>query len=117
MAVCTDRLYADGRPFDELRYLQSKITLQPDRFTSVKAFREFGKLVRRTAKDVGVQFDADADGNRRPGVREILFVDTPDFRLTAIAAIAFAVALRGRINPAVIVMAGSLVGVAVYGHS
>jgi len=81
VAARTDKAYGDGQPFDDLRYLQSKITLKADRFTSVKSFREFGKLVRRAAKDVGVALDTDADGDRRPDVREILFVDTPDFRL------------------------------------
>jgi hypothetical protein len=73
--------YADGQPFDEVRYLQSKLTLKPHRFTSVEAFHDFGRLVKRTARETGVDFEADPHGKRRPRAREILFIDTRDFRL------------------------------------
>ena len=73
--------YADGQPFHQLQYLQGKLILKPDRFTSVESFRDFGRLVQRSAKAVGVGFLADPDTQSRPEVREILFFDTPDFRL------------------------------------
>src|SRR6185436_1287029 len=73
--------YADGRPFDSVHYLQSKLALKPDRFTSVESFHDFGRLVRRTAREVDVGFDAHPDAKHRPRVREIVFVDTPDVRL------------------------------------
>jgi hypothetical protein len=73
--------YADGQPFDPLQYFQSKIILKPDRFTSVKSFRDFGKVVRRAAKHVDVDFELDRAARRRPRVREVVFIDTPDFRL------------------------------------
>jgi hypothetical protein len=74
--------YADGHPLDEVQYLESKIILKPDPFTSVDTFREFGKLVRRTADEVkGVGFIKDPGVGRRPNIREIVFLDTPDFRL------------------------------------
>jgi hypothetical protein len=57
------------------------LILKPDRFTSVQSFRNFGKIVRATAKKVGVGFIADPNSERRPEVREITFGDTPDFRL------------------------------------
>jgi hypothetical protein len=37
--------------------------------------------VQRTAKDVKVGFITDAKVGRRPDIREIVFMDTPDFRL------------------------------------
>ncbi len=73
--------YADGTPLDRVQYLEAKLILKPDRFTSVQAFRDFGKIVQRTAKKVGVGFIADEKAGLRPEVREIVFGDTPDFRL------------------------------------
>jgi len=73
--------YPDGMPLDRVTYLEAKLILKPDRFTSVQAFRDFGKLVQKTAKQVGVGFIADEKAGLRPEVREIVFGDTPDFRL------------------------------------
>jgi hypothetical protein len=39
--------YADGTPLDRVQYLEAKLILKPDRFTSVQSFREFGKIVKR----------------------------------------------------------------------
>ncbi len=72
--------YADGQPLDEIQYFQPKVLLKPDRFTALKCFREFGKLVRDAAREAGVGFERDKT-NGRPTVREIAFVDTPDFLL------------------------------------
>jgi hypothetical protein len=73
--------YTDGAPLDRVTYLEAKLILKPERFNSVQAFRDFGKLVQRTAKKVGVGFVVDAEAGLRPQVREIVFGDTPDFRL------------------------------------
>jgi hypothetical protein len=73
--------YEDGAPLDRVTYLEAKLILKPDRFTSVESFRDFGKIVARTAKKVGVGFVADREAGLRPQVREIVFGDTPDFRL------------------------------------
>lgn len=73
--------YADGQPLDTITYLEAKLILKPDRFTSVQSFRDFGKLVKRSAKNTGVGFIPDPNTERRPEVREITFGDTPDFRL------------------------------------
>ena len=53
--------YADGVPFDRITYIEAKLILKPDRFVSVDAFREFGKLVQKTAKKVGVGFIEDRE--------------------------------------------------------
>ena len=71
--------YADGHPFHDIQYLEAKLILKPDRFTSVESFREFGKLVKKTAKSEDVDFIPDAEAGLRPNIREILFLDTPDF--------------------------------------
>jgi hypothetical protein len=73
--------YSDGHPLDDIEYLQCKIILKPDRFTSVASFHEFGSLVRRTADDLGIGFSSDAVAGQRPQIREIIFLDTPDYRL------------------------------------
>lgn len=73
----SDPRYADGAPFDEITYLEAKLILKPDRFTAVKDFRAFGKIVKKTAKQTGVGFaPAKVDV---PEVREITFFDTPAF--------------------------------------
>jgi hypothetical protein len=73
--------YADGRPFDELHYLQAKILLKPDRLSSPAQFFDFGKLVQRTARRMKIRCVDEPDSGRAPLVREIVFGDTPDFRL------------------------------------
>src|SRR6185369_8807299 len=73
--------YSDGNPLDDIEYLQCKIILKPDRFTSIAGFHEFGTLVRRTADDLGIGFSSDAVEELRPQIREIVFLDTPDYRL------------------------------------
>ena len=73
----SDARYGDGAPFDEITYLEAKLILKPDRFTAVKDFRAFGKIVKKTAKQTGVGFaPAKVDV---PEVREITFFDTPAF--------------------------------------
>ena len=71
----------DGTPLDRVQYLEAKLILKPDRFTSVESFRDFGKIVKRTAKSLDVDFVEDREAGLRPQVREIVFGDTPDFRL------------------------------------
>jgi hypothetical protein len=77
----TIKTYADGQPLDTITYLEAKLILKPDRFTSVQSFRDFGRIVKQTAKKVGVGFIDDPNAERRPEIREITFGDTPDFRL------------------------------------
>jgi hypothetical protein len=73
--------YADGTPLDNITYLEAKLILKPDRFTSVESFRQFGRLVQKVAKKSGVGFIPDVEAGLRPQIREITFGDTPDFRL------------------------------------
>jgi hypothetical protein len=73
--------YADGSALDRVQYLEAKLILKPDRFTSVQSFRDFGKIVKSTAKRLNVGFIEDREAGLRPEIREILFGDTPDFRL------------------------------------
>jgi hypothetical protein len=72
--------YSDGSPLDEVQYLECKLILKPEPFTSARVFLEFGDLVARTAKSFGVGF-ANQGVAIRPEIREIAFLDTADFRL------------------------------------
>ena len=80
-AAAAGATYADGAPLDRVTYLEAKLILKPDRFTSVQSFRDFGKIVQQTAKKTGVGFIEDEKAGLRPEIREIIFGDTPDFRL------------------------------------
>ena len=73
--------YGDGHPLDEAHYLECKIILKGDRFTSVQSFHEFAKFVRKAADKSDVDFDTSEFEGRKPQIREVLFLDTKDFRL------------------------------------
>ena len=72
--------YSDGHPLDEVQYLECKLILKPDRFTSAKVFQEYGALVGRAAKEFGIGFSTKGVA-LKPEIREVLFLDTADFRL------------------------------------
>jgi len=73
--------YSDGHPLDRVQYVESKLILTGDRFTSVESFEQFSTLVKHAAKDAHVDFSRKAFRDARPRIREVLFYDTPDFRL------------------------------------
>ena len=72
--------YADGMPYNEVQYLEAKLILRPNHFTSRKSFFDFAKLMRRPASETGVKFDTGEFVNAPLQIREVLFLDTPDFR-------------------------------------
>ncbi len=73
--------YADGMPLDQLRYLECKIILKPNHFTSRSSLFDFGKLLRRPAKEHGISFQSGSYAGQPLKIREVLFMDTADFRL------------------------------------
>ena len=75
------RRYSDGHPLDHVQYVESKLILKGDPFTSVDSFDDFARLVKRTAKQAGIAFSRKAYKDAKPRIREVLFFDTPDFRL------------------------------------
>jgi len=81
LAERSEGTYLDGRRFDELGYLQCKLILKPDRFTSARVFKEFAQLVRQAAEATGVDFRHTRQIQERPKVREVLFFDTGGFHL------------------------------------
>jgi len=72
--------YSDGHPLDEVQYLECKLILKPDRFTSAKVFQEYGELVGRTAKKFDIGFSTKGVV-LKPEIREVLFLDTEGYRL------------------------------------
>jgi len=81
VAKSSAKTCSDNTPFDRIQYLQAKLILKPERFTSVQSFRKFGQHVVKTSRKTGVGFIADPKAGHRPEVREVNFIDTPDFRL------------------------------------
>jgi hypothetical protein len=73
--------YADGSPLHDVQYLECKLILKTDEFTSPKGFRKYAKLVAQAAKVCGVGFDTSSANGARPAIREVMFMDTEDFRL------------------------------------
>jgi hypothetical protein len=75
------RVYRDGKPLHLLEYLQVKLILKGDRFTSSKNLHDFSGFVAEAARRTGVDFDTDGFESLTPRIREVLFLDTPDFLL------------------------------------
>jgi hypothetical protein len=73
--------YRDGSPLDEIRYLECKLILKPERFTSAPSFHEFGKIVSHAAEAQSVEFSTKGYTDLRPRIREVIFLDTKDFAL------------------------------------
>jgi hypothetical protein len=73
--------YADGLPLNEVQYLECKLILRPNHFTSRKSFFDFAKVMRRPAEEAGVDFSLDGFVDQPLQIREVLFLDTEDFRL------------------------------------
>src|SRR5215468_5121568 len=79
LAERRDGTYADGRRFDEIQYIQCKLILKPDRFTSAKVFKDFAAVVKQAADATGVEYHHTPRLLQRPEVREVLFLDTGAF--------------------------------------
>jgi hypothetical protein len=73
--------YSDGHPLDEVHYLECKIIPKPDRFTSRQGFVDFARIVRHAAEKDDVGLSPHHLEEQRPQIREVVFLDTADFRL------------------------------------
>src|SRR5262245_9616383 len=73
--------YSDGHPLDDVHYLECKIILKPDRFTSKQGFQAFCDLAQRAAEKADVGLSTAHLAGQRPEIREVVFLDTADFRL------------------------------------
>ena len=73
--------YADGLPLHELHYLCCKLVLRPNHFRSRASLFDFEKVLRAPAKRSGISFAGGDSADSPIQIREVLFVDTEDFRL------------------------------------
>jgi hypothetical protein len=74
-------IYSDGLPFHQVEYLCCKMMLRPNHFTSRESLFSFGKVMQKAAKECGVGFSSKGFHASPLKIREVLFIDTPDFRL------------------------------------
>jgi len=73
--------YSDGHPLDDVQYMECKLILKGDRFTSVDSFHEFSKFVKKAAESCEIDFSTKGFKDAVPQLREVLFLDTEDFKL------------------------------------
>lgn len=73
--------YPDGLPFHQVEYLCCKLLLRPNRFTSRRSFFDFGKVMRAPAREHGVKYAIAGFDSQPVKIREVVFIDTDDFRL------------------------------------
>jgi len=73
--------YADGMPLHEVRYLECKLILRPNHFTTRNSFWDFAKVMKKPAAAHDVKFSTDEFIDAPLQIREVLFMDTADFRL------------------------------------
>lgn len=74
--------YADGNPHDRVQFFDAKLILKPDFFATVRGFKTFSDLVAEAAGKVkGVSYKPRDLSKARPRIREVMFLDTGDFRL------------------------------------
>src|SRR5947208_14481411 len=74
-------VYADGLPLHQIQYLCAKLILKPNHFRSSQTLLDFGKVLHGPAKQNNATFSVGAFRNEAIQIREVLFVDTADFRL------------------------------------
>ena len=73
--------YTDGMPIHSPEYLCCKLILRPNKFISRQSFFEFGKVFKEPAKEHGVKYALAGFEEQPVKIREVLFIDTEDFRL------------------------------------
>src|SRR5271163_4125369 len=74
-------VYADGMPIHAPEYICCKLILRPNRFHSRQSFFDFGKVMKQPCKQFGVKFATDGFESQPVQQREVIFIDTEDFRL------------------------------------
>jgi hypothetical protein len=72
--------YADGLPLHQVDYLCCKLLLKPNRLTSRQSLFNFVEVLRTPAAETGVRISTEGYAEEPLKIREVLFLDTPDFR-------------------------------------
>src|SRR5215813_10665672 len=73
-------LYERIVPADQIQYREYKLLLKADKFRKPSSFHKFWKIARHTAKVSGGRLSA-MDEELTPHIREVVFYDTPHFKL------------------------------------
>src|SRR4029453_18650849 len=73
--------YDDGLPFHQVQYVCCKLMLRPNRFTSRERLFEFTEVMLAPAAKHGVKVIMKGFRDMPLKLREVLFIDTHDFRL------------------------------------
>ena len=73
--------YADGLPIHQVQYLCCKLILRPNRFTSRQSLFDFARVMKAPAAENRVGLSTKGFQNEPLKIREVLFIDTADFRL------------------------------------
>ncbi|HSC53779.1 MAG TPA: hypothetical protein VLC98_09170 [Phnomibacter sp.] len=73
--------YADGLPFNDLNYLCFKLILKPNRFISRASLFDLVKVMKKPAAECGCLFKTEGYIVTPVKIREVVFADTPDFKL------------------------------------
>ena len=73
--------YADGLPYPDFNYLAFKLILKPNRFNSRDSLFKFAKVIKKPAAEYGVKMKLGPFKKAPLKIREIVFIDTDDFRL------------------------------------
>jgi len=73
--------YEDGLPYHQVQYLCCKMMLRPNHFASRSSLFDFSEVARVPAAEHGVKFTTKGFRDRLLKIREVLFIDTEDFRL------------------------------------
>jgi hypothetical protein len=76
----TSKFYEPIVPSDQIQYREYKLLLKPHLFPDEKAFHKFWKLAHHAAKSIDVKLSK-IDAPLKPHIREVLFYDTPHFKL------------------------------------
>jgi hypothetical protein len=72
--------YADGLPIHQIEYLCCKLLLKPNRLTSRQSLFDFTNVLKAPARECGVTISVLTPDMAPLKIREVLFMDTPDFR-------------------------------------
>jgi hypothetical protein len=73
--------YTDGMPIHSPEYICCKLILRPNKFHSRESFFDFGKVFKEPAREFGVKFTTEGFIEQPVKIREVLFIDTDEFRL------------------------------------
>ncbi|MGH7814924.1 MAG: hypothetical protein ACREQI_13090 [Candidatus Binataceae bacterium] len=79
-AKAADKFYEPIAPRDPIQFREYKLLLDPARFPDRHSFHKFWKIAHHAAKSLGIKFSK-MDEDIKPHIREVVFYDTPQFKL------------------------------------